>query len=100
MLLSSATSNWPAPVGQSCIRVVCTRRAGPARREPVEFLRLIMLVCFRSHATDIHVEPWGDYATMRLRIDGSMVDVGKLPGAVRRSIDQPGQSALRHRHRP
>ncbi len=52
---------------------------GAGRREPVEMLRLIMLVCFRSHATDIHVEPWGDYATMRLRIDGSMVEVGKLP---------------------
>src|SRR5581483_2874185 len=30
------------------------------RREPVELFRLLLLVCFRTKATDIHVEPWGD----------------------------------------
>jgi type II secretory ATPase GspE/PulE/Tfp pilus assembly ATPase PilB-like protein len=50
------------------------------RREPVDVFRLLLLVCFRSRATDIHIEPWGNISSIRLRIDGSMVDVGKLPG--------------------
>src|SRR5439155_20054266 len=53
-------------------------RAG-VKREPVELFRLLLLVCFRSRATDIHIEPWGDISSIRLRIDGNMVDVGKLP---------------------
>jgi general secretion pathway protein E len=56
------------------------RQQKGGRREPVDVLRLLMVVCFRSRATDIHIEPWGDVSSIRLRIDGNMVDVGKLPG--------------------
>jgi type II secretory ATPase GspE/PulE/Tfp pilus assembly ATPase PilB-like protein len=50
------------------------------KREAVELFRLLLLVCFRGHATDIHIEPWGDISSIRLRIDGNMVDVARLPG--------------------
>jgi general secretion pathway protein E len=43
--------------------------------EAVTTLRLIMLICFRSRATDIHVEPKADQTHVRIRVDGSMVDV-------------------------
>jgi len=46
--------------------------------EAITILRLIMLVCFRSRATDIHVEPKMDDVHVRIRVDGTMVDAVKL----------------------
>jgi general secretion pathway protein E len=43
--------------------------------EAITALRLIMLVCFRSRATDIHVEPKQDDVHVRIRVDGTMVDI-------------------------
>jgi type II secretory ATPase GspE/PulE/Tfp pilus assembly ATPase PilB-like protein len=52
------------------------------RREPVELFRLLLLVCFRSKASDIHVEPRLDGFQTRLRIDGTMVDVMRVPNQI------------------
>ena len=41
--------------------------------------RLLLLVCFRSKASDIHIEPRLDSFQARLRIDGTMVDVMRVP---------------------
>ena len=46
--------------------------------EALTLLRLVLLVCFRTHASDIHVEPKGDTYLVRSRIDGSMVDIAKM----------------------
>jgi general secretion pathway protein E len=46
--------------------------------EAINILRLIMLVCFRSRATDIHIEPKTDDVHVRIRVDGTMVDVVRL----------------------
>jgi general secretion pathway protein E len=46
--------------------------------EAITILRLIMLVCFRSRATDIHIEPKMDDVQVRIRVDGTMVDAVKL----------------------
>jgi len=46
--------------------------------EAVTLLRLLLLVCFRTRASDIHVEPKPDQFLVRVRIDGSMVDVARL----------------------
>lgn len=46
--------------------------------EAVVLLRLLILVCFRTRASDVHVEPKADEFLVRIRIDGSMVDVAKL----------------------
>lgn len=46
--------------------------------EAINTLRLIMLVCFRSRATDIHVEPRMDDVQVRIRVDGTMIDVVRL----------------------
>jgi general secretion pathway protein E len=48
-------------------------------QQAVEFLRLLVLVTARSRATDIHMEPKGEFFQIRIRIDGSMVDVVRLP---------------------
>jgi type II secretory ATPase GspE/PulE/Tfp pilus assembly ATPase PilB-like protein len=45
------------------------------RQEAVEILRLVLLVCFRSHASDIHLEPKHNEYQLRVRVDGTMVDV-------------------------
>ncbi len=46
--------------------------------EAVTILRLTLLVCFRTRASDIHVEPKGDSWQLRIRVDGSMVTVCTL----------------------
>ncbi|HEX4055512.1 MAG TPA: ATPase, T2SS/T4P/T4SS family [Tepidisphaeraceae bacterium] len=46
--------------------------------EAINILRLVMLVCFRSRATDIHVEPRMDDVQVRIRVDGTMIDVVRL----------------------
>lgn len=51
----------------------------PGRREAVDIFRLLLLVCFRSRASDIHVEPRNSGHQVRLRIDGTMVDVMNVP---------------------
>ena len=52
---------------------------GKEGREAVGILRLILLICFRSRASDIHVEPKQEDFSVRIRTDGSMVDVVRLP---------------------
>jgi type II secretory ATPase GspE/PulE/Tfp pilus assembly ATPase PilB-like protein len=52
------------------------------RREAVDLFRLLLLTCFRSRASDIHVEPRLDSYQFRLRIDGTMVDVMKVPNQI------------------
>src|SRR5439155_8223902 len=52
------------------------------RREALDLFRLMLLVCFRSRTTDIHIEPRQEWYQTRLRIDGTMVDVARLPNPV------------------
>ncbi|HEX8339598.1 MAG TPA: ATPase, T2SS/T4P/T4SS family [Tepidisphaeraceae bacterium] len=46
--------------------------------EAITVLRLILLVCFRTRASDLHVEPKGDLWAVRVRADGSMVTITNL----------------------
>jgi general secretion pathway protein E len=48
-------------------------------RDVVSIFRLILLICFRTRASDIHIEPKQDDYSVRIRADGSMVDVVRLP---------------------
>jgi general secretion pathway protein E len=48
-------------------------------REVVGIFRLILLICFRTRASDIHIEPKQDDYSVRIRTDGSMIDVVRLP---------------------
>ncbi|HYO08091.1 MAG TPA: ATPase, T2SS/T4P/T4SS family [Tepidisphaeraceae bacterium] len=52
---------------------------GAEPREAVGIFRLILLICFRTRASDIHIEPKQDDYSVRIRADGSMVDVVRLP---------------------
>jgi general secretion pathway protein E len=48
-------------------------------REALGVLRLILLICFRTRASDIHIEPKQDDFSVRIRVDGTMVDTVRLP---------------------
>ncbi len=50
--------------------------------EGIRLLRLLLLVCFRSRATDLHIEPKADDYQMRIRVDGTMVDVVRVKKTV------------------
>ena len=54
----------------------------PGPRQPPDVLRLLLLVCFRSRATDIHVEPREQSFHCRIRVDGVMVDACDFPPAM------------------
>ena len=60
--------------------------AAPDKKRPkqdaVEFLRQLLLVIARTRATDLHMEPKGELYQVRIRIDGSMVDVVRLPNEI------------------
>jgi general secretion pathway protein E len=49
------------------------------KREAVDILRLIILICARSRSSDVHLEPKTDHFLLRIRMDGVMVDVTRLP---------------------
>jgi general secretion pathway protein E len=57
------------------------RSGSAARREAPDLLRLILLLCIRSRSTDIHLEPRSDSFQLRLRIDGNLVEVSRMPVA-------------------
>lgn len=57
---------------------VAHARQGDNLGEAVVLLRMLLLVCFRTRASDIHIEPKADQYVVRIRVDGSMVDVAKL----------------------
>ena len=58
------------------------KQKGPEQAESVTLLRLILLVCFRIRATDVHVEPKNDAYQVRIRVDGNMVDLVRLSKAM------------------
>ncbi len=74
--------------GQNAIALLNARgvtafAAGPAKKgeqpaEAVTLLRLLLLVCYRTRASDIHIEPKNEIYLVRVRIDGGMVDAAKL----------------------
>src|SRR5688500_9849138 len=51
-------------------------------RDMVAIFKLILLICFRTRASDVHIEPKQDDYSVRIRADGSMVDVVRLPKEV------------------
>ncbi|MGH7214384.1 MAG: ATPase, T2SS/T4P/T4SS family [Tepidisphaeraceae bacterium] len=55
-----------------------TSRKDTGGSEALNVLRLLLLVSFRIRASDIHIEPKNDNYSMRIRVDGNMVDVVKL----------------------
>ncbi len=63
------------------------RSAGrKGKRDAVELFRLTLLACVRSHATDIHLEPHQNNYGLRLRVDGSLVDVATMPSQLGQKI--------------
>lgn len=54
------------------------QKKGGEGKEAINLFRALLLVCFRLKATDIHVEPKNADCLVRLRVDGSMLDVARL----------------------
>jgi general secretion pathway protein E len=49
--------------------------ASSGTSETVLLFRLCLLICFRSHASDIHLEPRADDFLLRIRVDGNLIDI-------------------------
>lgn len=54
------------------------RKTPEVARDSVDLFRALLSVCFRGRASDVHVEPKNDDYLVRLRIDGTLVDVVRL----------------------
>jgi type II secretory ATPase GspE/PulE/Tfp pilus assembly ATPase PilB-like protein len=54
------------------------RPPATGQREPVDWLRLLLLICSRSRATDLHMEPKGECYLIRMRVDGTMVEISRV----------------------
>jgi len=54
--------------------------------EAIDVVRLLMLGCIRSNASDIHLEPKREGGLVRLRIDGAMVEVSKVDTGMYRRL--------------
>jgi type II secretory ATPase GspE/PulE/Tfp pilus assembly ATPase PilB-like protein len=54
------------------------KRDGDNSGEAVSLLRLILLICFRTHASDVHIEPKNELFLIRMRVDGGMVEAAQL----------------------
>jgi general secretion pathway protein E len=50
--------------------------------EGVRVFRMLLLACFRSRATDLHVEPGVGHTTVRIRVDGYMLPAVELSMAL------------------
>ncbi len=61
-------------------------RSKDATAEAIDVIRLLMLGCIRSGASDIHMEPKREGGLVRLRIDGAMVEVSKVDTAMYRKL--------------
>jgi general secretion pathway protein E len=53
-------------------------RTKGATAEAIDIIRLLLLGCIRSGASDIHMEPKREGGLVRLRIDGAMVEVSRV----------------------
>ncbi len=54
--------------------------------ESIRTFRLLLLACFRSRATDLHLEPRVDRAVVRLRVDGFMVTAVELSPQIAKRV--------------
>ena len=88
---SLAESLPEKPFGETDIALVSARgqmvhpAGGPAprgNREAVDWFRLLLLLCSRSRATDIHFEPKGGDYILRMRIDATMIEVCHISNAL------------------
>lgn len=50
-----------------------------SRYDAIDVIRLLLVICYRSRATDIHLEPKAKMWVLRIRVDGNMVEIARFP---------------------
>ena len=64
------------------------KRRGGNGSEAVYVLKLLLFACFRCRATDLHLEPKRSFFNVRIRVDGFLVNLAKLPPAIGNRVEQ------------
>ena len=54
--------------------------------QTIGVLRLLLLACIRTGASDLHLEPKQAAESVRMRVDGTMVEATELPQAMARKL--------------
>lgn len=54
--------------------------------ESIRLFKLLLLACFRSRASDLHVEPRREDTVFRIRVDGLMVTIATVAGDLSRRL--------------
>ncbi|MEX0887350.1 MAG: ATPase, T2SS/T4P/T4SS family [Phycisphaeraceae bacterium] len=57
-----------------------------ATAQTIGVLRLLLLACIRTGASDLHMEPKQAAESVRMRVDGTMVEATELPQAMARKL--------------
>ena len=52
----------------------------------LRLMRMVLMLCIQSRATDVHLEPVEDRYSMRLRVDGVMITMAQLEESVGRRL--------------
>ena len=65
----------------------------------VKVVNVILEQAVRDRASDVHIEPQDGSLRVRVRTDGALHELMKLPAAMGRPARLPGQGARRHEHR-
>jgi len=60
--------------------------AGEAADAGLQLMRLVLLLCIQTRATDVHLEPGDQQYALRFRADGVMVSMAKFDGRVGRRL--------------
>ncbi|HEX7008736.1 MAG TPA: ATPase, T2SS/T4P/T4SS family [Phycisphaeraceae bacterium] len=66
--------------------VHAANRGDEATAQTIRVLRLLILACIRTGASDLHLEPKQDRGTVRMRVDGTMVEAAQLPAELSKRL--------------
>ena len=70
----------------TAVAVLLNENASQQEAPVVRVINLLVIEAMRRHASDIHLEPMADTLRVRLRVDGQLAEVHRLPKAVQNPV--------------
>ena len=68
-------------------RMIIEEKPGDKENAPVvKLVNDVLVQCINKGASDIHIEPYEEYMRVRLRVDGSLVELAKPPISMKAAL--------------
>jgi general secretion pathway protein E len=71
---------------EQLVRMKSSQELEASDEHVVHAVEYLMMYAFQQRASDIHIEPKRDEATVRFRIDGALHEVNRLPPVVHKAV--------------